>query len=186
MTMEFGDDLLAIVGIALDGCGGLMDGCGRATRCQERCSNTNFGCCLGSRNRFDGTVIRLEGCPKDDVVDGSKIGRVLGVWEKKNDKGGCGGMMDDCGRIARCEEHCSDTKYGGRQYRPQKPPGSYDSGSIALRTKFNSVVVWIDSLQFRLLLVLRFEGVMGAGKGFSGSGLRLGRKNSSSMPRIMV
>ncbi|RWW63658.1 hypothetical protein BHE74_00029148 [Ensete ventricosum] len=86
MTMEFGDDLLAIVGIALDGCGGLMDGCGRAARCQERCSNTNFGCCLGSRNRFDGTVIRLEGCPKDDVVDGSKIGRVLGVWEKKNDK----------------------------------------------------------------------------------------------------
>ncbi|RRT42846.1 hypothetical protein B296_00020252, partial [Ensete ventricosum] len=33
-----------------------------------------------------------------------------------------------------------------------------------------------DSLRFRLPLVLRFEGVVAASKGFGGSGLRLGRK----------
>ncbi|RRT51125.1 hypothetical protein B296_00003883 [Ensete ventricosum] len=32
-------------------------------------------------------VLRLKGCPKDVVVGGSKIGRVLVVYEKKNDKG---------------------------------------------------------------------------------------------------
>ncbi|RZR82922.1 hypothetical protein BHM03_00009452 [Ensete ventricosum] len=34
----------------------------------------------------------------------------------------------------------------------------------------------VDSLRFRLLLVLQFEGVMETGKDFDGSGLRLGRK----------
>ncbi|RWW72740.1 hypothetical protein BHE74_00019435 [Ensete ventricosum] len=33
----------------------------------------------------------------------------------------------------------------------------------------------VDSLRFRLLLVLQFEGVMETGKDFDGSGLRLGR-----------
>ncbi|RRT63017.1 hypothetical protein B296_00027726 [Ensete ventricosum] len=32
MTVKFGDDLQAIVGITLDGYGGLVDGCGRAPR----------------------------------------------------------------------------------------------------------------------------------------------------------
>ncbi|RWW85553.1 hypothetical protein BHE74_00005756 [Ensete ventricosum] len=35
---------------------------------------------------------------------------------------------------------------------------------------------WIDSLRFRLLLVLQFKGVVGAGEGFNDNGLRLGRK----------
>ncbi|RWW30291.1 hypothetical protein GW17_00005132 [Ensete ventricosum] len=34
----------------------------------------------------------------------------------------------------------------------------------------------VDSLRFRLLLVLRFEGAVEAAKDFCGSGLRLGRK----------
>ncbi|RRT68996.1 hypothetical protein B296_00006977 [Ensete ventricosum] len=34
----------------------------------------------------------------------------------------------------------------------------------------------VDNLRFRLLLVLRFEGVMEARKDFSGSGLKLGKK----------
>ncbi|RRT58229.1 hypothetical protein B296_00020166 [Ensete ventricosum] len=34
---------------------------------------------------YDDYILRLEGYPKDVVVGGSKIGRVL-VYEKKNDK----------------------------------------------------------------------------------------------------
>ncbi|RWW65964.1 hypothetical protein BHE74_00026690 [Ensete ventricosum] len=37
---NFGDDLHVILGIALDDCGRIMDGCGRMARCQERCSDT--------------------------------------------------------------------------------------------------------------------------------------------------
>ncbi|RWW59925.1 hypothetical protein BHE74_00033109, partial [Ensete ventricosum] len=35
---------------------------------------------------YNGYVLRLEGCPKDDMIGGNKIGRVLVGWEKKNDK----------------------------------------------------------------------------------------------------
>ncbi|RWW71902.1 hypothetical protein BHE74_00020328 [Ensete ventricosum] len=35
---------------------------------------------------YDGCVLWLEGCPKDDMVGGSKIGRVLMGCEKKSGK----------------------------------------------------------------------------------------------------
>ncbi|RWW29972.1 hypothetical protein BHE74_00011602 [Ensete ventricosum] len=36
---------------------------------------------------YNGYDLWLEGCPKDYVIGGSKIGRVLVGCEKKNDKG---------------------------------------------------------------------------------------------------
>ncbi|RRT33377.1 hypothetical protein B296_00024972 [Ensete ventricosum] len=35
---------------------------------------------------YDSCVLRLEGCPKDDLVGGNKIGRVLVGCKKKSDK----------------------------------------------------------------------------------------------------
>ncbi|RRT55577.1 hypothetical protein B296_00018812 [Ensete ventricosum] len=35
---------------------------------------------------YNSCVLRLEGCPKDNVIGGSKNGRVLVCCEKKNDK----------------------------------------------------------------------------------------------------
>ncbi|RWV94227.1 hypothetical protein BHE74_00054913 [Ensete ventricosum] len=45
-----------------------------------------FGLAMDSENRLHGYILWLEGCPKDDVVGGSMIDRILVGYEKKNDK----------------------------------------------------------------------------------------------------
>ncbi|RZR77191.1 hypothetical protein BHM03_00002202 [Ensete ventricosum] len=50
---------------------------------------------------YDDNVLGLEGCSKDDEVGGSKIGRVLGVWEKKNDKELLGWLWKDDGWLRK-------------------------------------------------------------------------------------
>ncbi|RWV90761.1 hypothetical protein GW17_00047010, partial [Ensete ventricosum] len=35
---------------------------------------------------YDGSILRLEGCPKDNMVGGSKIGRALRIWEKNDEE----------------------------------------------------------------------------------------------------
>ncbi|RRT50027.1 hypothetical protein B296_00005905 [Ensete ventricosum] len=47
----------------------------------------------------------------------------------------------------------------------------YSQKGVGSRLRFR-----VDKMQFRLLLVLRFEGAVEAVKDFYGSGLRLGRK----------
>ncbi|RWW12971.1 hypothetical protein GW17_00023342 [Ensete ventricosum] len=37
---------------------------------------------------YDGCILRLEGCPKDDVIGDRRMGRVLVVYKKKNNKSG--------------------------------------------------------------------------------------------------
>ncbi|RWW57224.1 hypothetical protein BHE74_00035999 [Ensete ventricosum] len=57
---------------------------------KEIAAVTMRGCHLGAVRvmeiGYNGSILRLEGCPKNDVVGGSKIGRIFGVWEKKNNK----------------------------------------------------------------------------------------------------
>ncbi|RRT36354.1 hypothetical protein B296_00005701 [Ensete ventricosum] len=58
--------------------------------CVDRLWSLFYALVLGAvwvlESGYDDSIVRLEECPIDNMVGGSKIGRVLGVWEKKNDK----------------------------------------------------------------------------------------------------